>query len=311
MSIVVRDLTKSFGTFRALDRVSFETAPRGIVGLIGPNGAGKSTLLRILATYLQPTSGSVSVAGTDCATDPNTVRRKIGYLPDTPPGQNDARIDEYLAFRAQLKGIPRRDRQRELDRCLAACQLTPVRRRLIGRLSHGFRRRVGLADALLGRPPVLLFDEPTIGLDPLQIRQTRELLAGLADTCVVLLSTHLLAEAEGLCERVLVLLRGKLVSDLPISELKSTTRFDIEIVGPRSVCHEMLAGLPHVTSVQFVAGTDESNVFAVTGTDDRVRELAAAECIRRGWGLRELRRTTDTLEDHFVRFAGPVHREAA
>jgi gliding motility-associated transport system ATP-binding protein len=311
MSIVVRNLCKSFGTLRALEGVTFETASRGIIGLIGPNGAGKSTILRILATYLRPTSGAVTVAGIHSGSDPNGVRRQIGYLPDTPPGQNDSRVDEYLAFRAQLKGIPRCHRQSEIDRCLVACQLVPVRRRLIGRLSHGFRRRVGLADALLGRPPVLLFDEPTIGLDPLQIRETRELLAGLSRDCVVLLSTHLLAEAEGLCDRVLVLLRGRLVSDMPITDLKSTTRFGIEIVGPRSACHEMLAGLPQVTSVKFVAGTDESNVFDVIGTDERSRELAAAECARRGWGLRELRHTAETLEDHFVRFAGPRRPEAA
>jgi len=311
MSIVVRDLCKSFGTLRALDAVSFETPDRGIIGLIGPNGAGKSTILRILATYLRPTSGSVTVAGIRGDVDPNGIRARIGYLPDTPPGENDSRIDEYLAYRAQLKGIPRRDRQREIGRCLDACQLVPVRRRLIGRLSHGFRRRVGLADALLGRPPVLLLDEPTIGLDPLQIHQARALLAGMAAEGVVLLSTHLLAEAEGLCDQVLILLRGRLVSDLPIDELKSTTRFEIEIAGPQSAGHEMLAGIPHVTTVQFVAGSNESNVFAVTATNERSRELAAGECVRRGWGVRELRRTTESLEDYFLRFAAPARREAA
>src|SRR5580765_4401235 len=212
MSIVTRELTKCYGAVSAVDAVSFEIGGPGLVGLIGPNGAGKSTILRMISTFLPPTAGIVSVAGCDSVLDPLGVQRNIGYLPENPPGQHEARIEEYLTFRAQLKGITRRDRRREVDRCLDVCQLRAVRRRLIGRLSLGFRRRVGLADALLARPRVLLLDEPTIGLDPLQIRETRELLLEMATGCTVLLSTHLLAEAEALCERVLVLMHGRLVS---------------------------------------------------------------------------------------------------
>jgi ABC-2 type transport system ATP-binding protein len=227
MSIVVRDLCKTFGPIRAVDNVAFEVPSSGIVGLIGPNGAGKSTILRILSTFIEPTAGHVSVCGCDCATHPESVRQKIGYLPENPPGNSEARIDEYLAFRAALKGVSRRDRRAEVDRCLEACQLTNVRRRLIGRLSQGFRRRVGLADALIARPKVLILDEPTIGLDPLQVRHTRELLSDMARDTAILLSTHLLAEAEGLCERVLVLLRGRLVSDVWMEELRAGTGFEI------------------------------------------------------------------------------------
>ncbi len=224
MSIVVRNLCKTFGPLRAVDNVSFEIPAPGITGLIGPNGAGKSTILRILATFLAPTSGNAAVAGFDCVAQSASVRHAIGYLPESLPAQNEARVEEYLSFRAQLKGISRRERRAEIERCLTNCQLTAVRRRLIGRLSQGFRRRVGLADALLARPRVLLLDEPTIGLDPLQVRHTRELLIGLAESCTVLLSTHLLAEAEGLCQRVLVLVQGRLVSDLNMADVRGNSR---------------------------------------------------------------------------------------
>jgi ABC-2 type transport system ATP-binding protein len=316
MSIVVRELCKSYGVLRAVDGVSFEIDPGntgqgGIVGLIGPNGAGKSTILRMLSTFLQPTSGSVIVAGCDAATNPLGVRERIGYLPENPPGHADARIQEYLEFRARLKGISRPLRRKEIDRCLAACQLTAVRRRLIGRLSQGFRRRVGLADALLARPRVLMLDEPTIGLDPLQVRQTRELLTGLAENCTILLSTHLLAEAENLCQRVLVLMQGRLVSDVRVTELHTGTRFEIELAGPRTECEQMLGNLPLVASVELSSTTGEWLTFAVTGGDENSRELAAKQCLRLGWRLRELRSVAGTLEDHFVRLAVRGRKEAA
>jgi ABC-2 type transport system ATP-binding protein len=224
MSIVVRNLCKTFGALRAVDNVSFEIPSPGIVGLIGPNGAGKSTILRILTTFLAPASGHAAVAGYDCAADAESVRQAVGYLPETLPAHHEARVEEYLAFRAHLKGIARRERQTEIDRCLEACQLMQVRRRLIGRLSQGFRRRVGLADALLARPRVLLLDEPTTGLDPLQVRHTRERLMEIAEACTILLSTHLLAEAEGLCRRVLMLMRGRLVADLDAAAVRAGSR---------------------------------------------------------------------------------------
>jgi ABC-2 type transport system ATP-binding protein len=311
MSIVVRDLCKTFGPLRAVENVSFELPSGGIVGLIGPNGAGKSTILRILSTFLSPTSGQAAVCGFDCATQPESVRQQIGYLPETPPSHSESRIEEYLAFRAALKGVPRRERRAEIDRCLEACQLTNVRRRLIARLSQGFRRRVGLADALLGRPKMLILDEPTIGLDPLQVRHTRELLSHLARDSTILLSTHLLAEAEGLCQRVLVLLGGRLASDVRVKELRAGTGFEIEIDGPLAECQQALHKLPRVTSVERVGTSGRWNTYAVAGDEPHLREEAARECFRRGWNLRELRGTSRTLEDHFVRVAVRARRESA
>jgi ABC-2 type transport system ATP-binding protein len=311
MSIVVRDLCKTFGPIRAVENVTFEIPSSGIVGLIGPNGAGKSTILRILSTFLSPTSGRAAVCGFDCATQSESVRQQIGYLPETPPGQSESRIDEYLTFRAALKGIARRGRRAEIDRCLEACQLTNVRRRLIARLSQGFRRRVGLADALLGCPKVLILDEPTIGLDPLQVRHTRELLSNLAQDSTILLSTHLLAEAEGLCHRVLVLLRGGLVSDIRMDELHAGTGFEIELDGPFAECEQALHNLPRVISVECVGTSGRWRTYSIAGDGPHLREEAARECLRRGWNLRELRATSRTLEDHFVRVAMRARRESA
>ncbi len=311
MSIVVRELCKNFGPIRAVDNVSFQIPSGGIVGLIGPNGAGKSTILRVLSTFLQPTSGDVEVEGFDCLASPELVRQAIGYLPETPPNNSEVRIEEYLSFRACLKGVASRVRRKEVDRCLEACQLTAVRRRLIGRLSQGFRRRVGLADALLARPRVLILDEPTIGLDPLQVRHTRELLSQLAEDCTILLSTHLLAEAEGLCQRVLVLMQGRLVSDVLMDDLHAGTGFEIELDGPQVACEQLLKNLPRVTSVEHVNSSSSWNTFAVVTSEPNLREQAARECLRRGWNLRELRGTSRTLEDHFVRLAVRARRESA
>ncbi len=311
MSIIVRDLCKNFGPLRAVDRVSFEIPRGGIVGLIGPNGAGKSTILRILTTFLQSSSGQVVVAGFDLAQNPAGARQQLGYLPENPPGSTEARVDEYLTYRAQLKGIGRRDRSQEIDRCLEACELTTVRRRLIGRLSQGFRRRVGLADAMLARPSVLILDEPTIGLDPLQVRHTRELFAELARESTILLSTHLLTEAEELCQRVLMLMHGRLVADIAMAELNAATDFEIELDGPPAECESMLLTLSEVTKVGVIASTGCWHVFAVSGAGPNTRQEAARESLRRGWNLRELRAVSGTLEDHFARLAVRVQREAA
>jgi ABC-2 type transport system ATP-binding protein len=264
----------------------------------------------MLSTFLPPTSGDLVVGGFDGVADPDRVRQVIGYLPESLP-RNEARIEEYLLFRAQLKGIARRERRSEIDRCLAACQLTAVRRRLIARLSQGFRRRVGLAEALLGRPRVLLLDEPTIGLDPLQVRYTRELLLGMANECTILLSTHLLAEAEALCQRVLVLMHGRLVSDLSMADLRAGTGFRIEVAGPLVECQARLQSLPRVTSVALLATHGTWHTLSVAGDDEHLRAEAARVCVQEGWMVRELRGVSGSLEDHFVRLALQPRREAA
>jgi ABC-2 type transport system ATP-binding protein len=217
-------LTKTYGRAGAgrapaLDGVSFQIDRGQVVGLLGPNGAGKTTLMRILTGFLAPTRGGAVIAGCSIADDPRGVRRAIGYLPEAVPLPPEMRVGEYLTFRAALKGIPRRARPGELDEALARTQLGDRRGQIIGTLSRGFRQRVGLADALLGQPPILILDEPTVGLDPNQIRETRSLIRQLGRERTVLLSTHVLSEVEALASRVMILHRGRLVAAISTAEL--------------------------------------------------------------------------------------------
>jgi ABC-2 type transport system ATP-binding protein len=310
MSIVARDLRKNFRLVRAVEGVSFEI-PRGIVGLIGPNGSGKTTILRMLATYLAPGGGEIVVAGHDAATDPAAVRRSIGYLPESLPGCGEARVEEFLDFRARLKQIPRRGRKAEIDRCLASCQLRGVRRRLIGGLSQGFRRRAGLADALLGSPPVLLLDEPTVGLDPLQVRQTRDLFLEVSQRATILVSTHLLAEAEAVCDRVLMLVRGRLASDVSLADIKRGDAFEITLRGAPETCATRLRSVPGVKTVRQVSGDTRLAAYEVAVSDGLAREEVVRACVSAGWGVTGLRTLHDDLESHFVRVALGLRGEAA
>jgi ABC-2 type transport system ATP-binding protein len=311
MSISAVDLEKRFGALRAVDKVSFDIPTGGIVALIGQNGSGKTTILRMLTTFLRPTAGRIVVAGHDAAADPTAVRRAIGYLPETPPGYAETRIEEFLEFRARLKGIPRRDRSAEIDRCLACCRLTAVRRRLLGKLSQGYRRRAGLADALLGSPPVLLLDEPTVGLDPLQVRQTRELLVGLADRATIILSTHILAEAQAVCDRALILVRGRLASDLSLADLKRGQSFAITLRAPSAECAAQIGAIAGVETVHRLADRDGLTTLQVTASSAPVREQVVRNAVARGWGVCEVRGLGDDLESHFVRVALDLRREAA
>jgi len=220
-------LTKTYGRAGAgapaLDGVSFEVGRGEIVGLLGPNGAGKTTLLRILTCFLLPTRGGAQVGGCSIADDPRGARRAVGYLPEAVPLPPEMRVDEYLGFRAALKGIARRARSGALALAVERAQLGDRRRQIIGTLSRGFRQRVGLADALLAEPPILILDEPTVGLDPNQIRETRSLVQELGRERTVLLSTHVLSEVEVLATRVIILHQGRVVADLSRGELASKT----------------------------------------------------------------------------------------
>src|SRR5690242_4612868 len=214
--IEVADLTKRYGSRTALNSISFSVSRGEIVGLLGPNGAGKSTTMRILACYLPATSGTVRVAGLDVFRQSDQVRRRIGYMPENNPLHYDLRVREYLKFRARLKGLSRRQSRERVDIVTEQCGLVDVSRRIIGQLSKGYRQRVGLADALVHEPELIILDEPTIGLDPRQIRSVRQLIKDLARTHTVLISTHILSEVEITCSRVIILHEGKiLAADTP------------------------------------------------------------------------------------------------
>jgi ABC-2 type transport system ATP-binding protein len=218
----VRGIAKRFGETTAIDGVSFHAAKGEVVGFLGPNGAGKTTTLRILSTYLTPDEGTATIAGYDVVEQPMEVRRRIGYLPEHPPLYTDLTVDEFLAFCAALRGVPRSARRGAVDRALERCGLGAVRARRIGNLSKGYRQRVGLAQALVHSPEVLVLDEPTVGLDPHQIHEIRNLVRSLAGSQTVLLSTHILPEVAMTCSRVVVIHSGRVVAEDTLDAVSGT-----------------------------------------------------------------------------------------
>ena len=302
--IKVQQLTKHFAGCVAVDGVSFEVARGEIVGFLGPNGAGKTTTMRILAGYLPATGGSASIAGYDVFRDSIEVRRRIGYLPENVPLYPEMRVDEYLHFRARLKGVHGRNRRKRVDEVKGMCGLGEVGRRIIGQLSKGYRQRVGLAESLVHDPELLILDEPTIGLDPNQIRQVRELIKDLSQRHTVLLSTHILPEVEMTCRRVVIIHRGKVVaSDTPenLKRLREGgTDVVAEIRGPSADVRAKVAALPGVRGVTVTEADGWCRVAVECEQESALRPLLFDAVARAGWGLRELRAERRSLEDIFV-----------
>jgi ABC-2 type transport system ATP-binding protein len=303
--IKVENLVKRYAGVTALSQVSFEVQRGEIVGFLGPNGAGKSTTMRILTGFIPATSGRVSVAGLDVFERSLEVRQRIGYMPENNPLYVDMRVIEYLKFRAKLKGVAAARRKQQIGSVLQRCGITDVQRRVIGQLSKGYRQRVGLADALLGEPDLLILDEPTIGLDPVQILHVRDLIKDLGRAHTILLSTHILSEVEMTCNRVLIIHRGKiLASDSPealVRTMRAGGAIHVEARGPREEVEAGLRAVPGVRAVNVEPGEDNYlslTVEAEAGQDPRERIFQAAAA--RGWTLRELSRKRTTLEDIFV-----------
>ncbi len=292
----------------ALDGVSFEVGRGEIVGLLGPNGAGKSTMMRILTCFLAPTRGAATLAGASIADDPRGVRRAVGYLPEAVPLPPEMRVGEYLDFRAALKGIGRRDRPAAVSAAIDEVGLGERRAQIVGTLSRGYRQRVGLADALLGRPPILILDEPTVGLDPNQIRETRALIRELGRERTILLSTHVLPEVEAIATRVIILSNGRVVAAQTQDELRA------RLAGARRVIVELAAPeLPRAAELfRAVAGVGGVAAFGETrlaltassgasGDDGALREAVFRAAVAAGLVLRELRVEAASLEDLFAR----------
>src|SRR5258708_6233879 len=232
MMIQVDRVTKYFGPVLAVDEISFEVDKGQIVGFLGLNGAGKTTTMRILTTYLPATSGVAKVAGFDVMSQSVEVRKNIGYLPDNVPLYPEMRVEEYLDYRAKLKGVDRKVRPRRLEYCLDRCRIREVRRLLLGTLSKGYRQRVGLADAMIHDPAILIMDEPTSGLDPIQIRETLNLIRELGQKHTILLSTHILSEVEAVCERVIIISAGRIGYRRRLAGLESQTVTLLGVRGP-------------------------------------------------------------------------------
>jgi ABC-2 type transport system ATP-binding protein len=314
--IQVEHLTKRYGPVTAVSDVSFNVDKGTIVGFLGPNGAGKSTTMKILSCFMPASGGSARVAGYDVFTQSLDVRRRIGYLPENAPLYTDLPVASYLEFVAEIKGVGRRERRARVDEVMERCFITDVRRRLIGRLSKGYRQRVGLAQALLGNPDVLILDEPTIGLDPKQITEIRSLIRSLAGQHTVILPTHILPEVSMVCDGVIIINRGRIVAQGTQSELVEqvfpTSRIEVEIGGPRDAVVSALRAVPGVLGVEDLPssdGTVRALVESPRGRDVRgeVVQLVAT----RNWRLLELHQVGMSLEEVFIRVvAGEEETEA-
>jgi ABC-2 type transport system ATP-binding protein len=312
--IEVTDLTKRYAGRTAVAGISFTVARGEIVGLLGPNGAGKSTTMRILSGFMPATSGTARVAGFDVFHQSNEARRRIGYMPENNPLHPEMRVREYLKFRARLKGLGWRRSRERVATVMEQCGLTDVSHRIIGQLSKGYKQRVGLADALVHEPELIILDEPTIGLDPHQIRAVRQLIKSLAQKHTVLISTHILPEVEMMCGRVLIMLDGKIrAADTPDNLqrlMAGGSQIVAEIAAPADQLRDLWAQMPGVEQYDVSPGEGDFQRCALTPRDGYdLRPAIFALMLERGWILRELTRSRHSLEDIYVQVTQPADGE--
>jgi len=311
--ITVKELTKRYARNTAVDHISFEVGRGQIVGFLGPNGAGKTTTMRMLTGFLSPTSGTATVAGCDVLEQPLEVKKRIGYLPETPPLYPEMETGEYLIFVGKLKGLSGAELRKRLDYVCDRCAIADVKNKLLGRLSKGYRQRVGLAQAIIHNPDVLILDEPTAGLDPKQINETRDLIKSLGGDHTIILSTHILPEVEQTCEQVIIINKGKLVATDSVQNLQNRARgaesvlvevsgrdgsLDFAAVQQRL---EQVAGVSRVVAKQ---RQDNCNSFEVESRKGFVRGDLARAVVESGWDLNELRPTAMSLEEIFLQLTG-------
>ncbi len=319
--IIVKDVTKRYARAVAVDQISFSVAKGQIVGFLGPNGAGKTTTMRILTCFLPPSAGTASVAGFDVLEQPFEVKKRIGYLPETPPLYPEMETAEYLRFVGKLKGLSGADLEKRVDYVCDRCFVADVKNKLLGKLSKGYRQRVGLAQAIIHNPDVLILDEPTAGLDPKQINETRDLIKSLAGDHTILLSTHILPEVEQTCEQVIIINKGKLVATDSVRNLQARTRgaetLLLEVTPrdgqPESVLvQQKLEAIPGVSRVVCTETKEQGMVFEVESQKGQlVRGDLARAVVTSGWDLYELRPAARSLEEIFLQLTGsPVPVEA-
>jgi len=315
--IKVEGLTKRYGRTVAVDNISFEVERGQIVGFLGPNGAGKTTTMRVLTCFLPPTAGTASLAGYDVLAQPLEVKKRIGYLPESPPLYPEMEVVEYLSFVGKLKGIPKSELPGRIDEACRHCAIDDVRTRLISKLSKGYRQRVGLAQAIIHNPDVLVFDEPTAGLDPKQIIETRQLIKELAKAGqhTVILSTHILSEVEQTCEHVIIINKGRLVATDSVENLTHRLRgaetIAVEVEGrdgqlETGQVQRRLEQVPGVSRVVLKETRDNRLLFEVESLQKRaIRGEVARAVVEAGWNLNELRPVALSLEEIFLQLTGP------
>jgi ABC-2 type transport system ATP-binding protein len=317
--IKVEGLTKRYARTVAVDNISFEVEKGQIVGFLGPNGAGKTTTMRVLTCFLPPTAGKATVAGFDVLEHPMEVKKRIGYLPETPPLYPEMEVVEYLNFVAKLKGIVSHDVRSRVGEVMERCAVADVRNKLIGKLSKGYRQRVGLAQAIIHNPDVLILDEPTSGLDPKQIIETRELIHSLAGDHTIILSTHILSEVEHSCERVIIISQGKLVAIDSVANLTARLRgseavsIELEATGGRpnpTEVQQRLETVSGVSRVMMKESRDGRLVFEIESLQGRhIRADVARTVVNSGWNLSELRSVGLSLEDIFLQLTAAEQKD--
>ena len=317
--IKVEGLTKRYARTIAVDNISFEVEKGGIVGFLGPNGAGKTTTMRVLTCFLPPTSGSANVAGFDVLEHPLEVKRRIGYLPESPPLYPEMDVHEYLTFVGRLKGISGADVAKRVAEVSERCAVADVRTKLIGKLSKGYRQRVGLAQAILHNPDVLILDEPTSGLDPKQIIETRQLIRGLAGDHTIILSTHILSEIEHSCDKVIIISKGKLVATDTVANLTNrlrgseSVRMEVDGSGLNEAdARSRLEQVAGVSRVVHKESRDGRHAFEVESLQGRsIRADLARAVVGAGWNLNELRAIGLSLEAIFLQLTASESKDAA
>jgi ABC-2 type transport system ATP-binding protein len=313
LMITVKELTKRYARNTAVDHISFEVAKGQIVGFLGPNGAGKTTTMRMLTCFLTPTSGGATIADFDVLEQPLEVKKRIGYLPETPPLYPEMETGEYLTFVGKLKGLSGTELRKRVDYVCDRCAVADVKNKLLGKLSKGYRQRVGLAQAIIHNPDVLILDEPTAGLDPKQINETRDLIKSLGGDHTIILSTHILPEVEQTCEQVLIINKGKLVATDSVQNLQNRARGAesvlVEISGRNGSLDfeaalrrlEQVAGVSRVVAKQ---RNENRNSFEVESRKGFVRGDLARAVVESGWDLNELRPAAMSLEEVFLQLTG-------
>jgi ABC-2 type transport system ATP-binding protein len=304
--IEVQDLTKAYGAVTAVDHVSFTVNKGEILGFLGPNGAGKTTTMRILTGYMPATSGTAKIAGFDVFGDSMEVRRHIGYLPETPPVYPDMAVEDYLDFVARIKNVPAEKRAARVTEAMRKTNLEDRRAELIKRLSRGYKQRVGIAQALVHDPDVIILDEPTVGLDPKQIIEVRNLIKGLAGDHTIILSTHILPEVSMTCDRVVIINKGKIAAvDTPqnlTSQLKGGQKIRVEVQAPEKALRDALAQVPGTTRLEAEQLPAGGHLVAIVETAQGadIRSAIAAKIVQNGWPLFELRGVSLSLEEIFL-----------
>lgn len=318
--ISVKELSKRYAHNTAVDHISFDIAKGQIVGFLGPNGAGKTTTMRILTCFLPPSAGTATVAGFDVLEQSLEVKKRIGYLPETPPIYPEMETGEYLKFVGKLKGLKGAELQKRIDYVCERCAIVDVKKKLLGKLSKGYRQRVGLAQAIVHNPDVLILDEPTAGLDPKQINETRDLIKDLAGLHTIILSTHILPEVEQTCEQVIIINKGKLVATDSVRNLQARARGAesvlVEVAGRAGALQvptveEKLQQVAGVSRVLLKEQADSRALFEVESQKGRlVRGDLARAVVESGWDLNELRSAAMSLEEIFLQLTGSESAES-